>query len=49
MELTKEMLLERKTQMTADYEHTTADMHAISGALQQIDWDLEQLEKEDAE
>jgi hypothetical protein len=42
MEVTKEMLEERRDALQAD-------MLAINGAIQQIDWTLEQLEKEDAE
>lgn len=41
MELTKEILLQRKASLEAD-------MHAISGALQQIDWSLEIMEQEEA-
>jgi hypothetical protein len=42
MNITKEMLEERKATLLADY-------HAISGALQQVDWTLEMLEQEEAE
>lgn len=38
MELTKEMLLERKNILQAD-------LNAINGALQQVDWSLEILEQ----
>jgi hypothetical protein len=37
--VTKEMLAERKATLEAD-------MAAISGALQQIDWTLERMEEE---
>lgn len=39
MELTRELLLERRASLEAD-------SHAISGAIQQIDWSLDVLEKE---
>lgn len=41
MELTKDMLLQRKVSLEAD-------LHAISGAIQQIDWSLDILEQEEA-
>mgnify|MGYP000855181123 CR=1 FL=1 len=42
MNITKEMLQERKATLLADY-------HAIGGAIQQVDWTLEKLEEEAGE
>jgi hypothetical protein len=41
MQLTKEMLLERRASLEAD-------LIAINGAIQQVDWCLDKLEEEDA-
>lgn len=40
MKLTRELLLERRASLEAD-------AHAIGGAIQQIDWDLEVLARDD--
>jgi hypothetical protein len=42
MNITKELLEQRKAELAAD-------LHALSGAIQQIDWTLEKLEEEEAE
>ncbi len=39
MEITRELLEQRRAELTADY-------NALSGALQQIDWTLAKLEEE---
>lgn len=39
MQLTRELLEQRKAGLLADY-------HAISGAIQQVDWCLEKLDEE---
>lgn len=40
MLLTREILEKRKAELMADY-------HAISGAIQQVDWTLEKLDEEE--
>lgn len=42
MELTKDILLERRTKLLAD-------LNAIDGAIQQIDWTLEFFEEDGEE
>ena len=39
MEITRDILEQRKAELMAD-------LNAISGALQQVDWTLEKLEEE---
>lgn len=48
MELTAEMLEARRLELEQQKSSVLADLHAIDGALQQLAWSLEQLEKEDA-
>ena len=42
MIITRELLEQRKAELLAD-------LNALSGAIQQIDWTLEKLEEEEAE
>jgi len=42
--LTREMLEERKASLEAQAQRLQADLNATDGALQQIAWDLEQLD-----
>ena len=46
MELTAEMLEARRLELEQQKSSVLADLHAIDGALQQLTWTLEQLEKE---
>ena len=48
MELTAEMLDARRLELEQQRAATLADFHALDGAIQQIAWSLEQLEKEGA-
>lgn len=40
MKITREMLEERRAQLLAD-------LNAVSGAIQQVDWTLEKLDEEE--
>lgn len=42
MEITKEMLLERRRSLEAD-------VIALNGAIQQVDWTIDKLEEEPAD
>ena len=46
MELTAEMLEARRLELEQQKSSVLADLHAIDGALQQVSWTIEQLEKE---
>ena len=47
MELTAEMLEARRLELEQQKSSVLADLHAIDGALQQLSWSLEQLEKDE--
>ena len=45
--LTRETLLERKASLEEQAQRLHADLNATEGALQQIAWDLEQMDATD--
>ena len=47
MALNREMLEERKASLEAQATQFQADLNAIDGAIQQIRWDLEQMDATD--
>ena len=49
MQLTADILRERKTFLETDRAKMVRDLDAIDGALQQVQWTIEQLEAEEPE
>ncbi len=47
MELTRELLTERRTELEEQRLQTIANLNAVDGAIQQVDWSLEQLDIEE--
>ena len=45
MELTAEMLEARRLELEQQKSGALADLHAIDGALQQVNWSFEQLDR----